>query len=325
MELRHVRYFVAVAEALHFGRAARALHISQPPLSQQIRDLEREIGVMLFHRTRRSVELTAAGAAFLERARRLLSDAAEMAEASRRAERGELGELTVGFVHSAGYAFVPRVVRAFRARFPDIRLTLREATPAEQLAALENRRIDLGLIRRAQFGEGLHSEVVFREPFLWALPRGHRWAEARQRRLAELASEGFIAFPRDRAPSFHQALMSICLRAGFAPRIAQEVNTIHTALGLVGAGVGVALVPASAVEIAGRDVVFVALDHAAPRAELLLIWPRDRVTPVLRHFAALVHECAQADPPAARRQGRGSPSRSRTGSTHDHPGPTRNS
>lgn len=296
MELRHVRYFVAVAEALHFGRAARALHISQPPLSQQIRDLEREVGVALLHRTRRSVELTPAGATFLERARRLLQDAAEMAEASRRAERGELGELTVGFVHSAGYAFLPRVVRAFRARFPDIRLTLREATPGEQLTALEQRRIDPGLIRRAQFGDGLHSEVVFREPFLWALPRGHRWAEGRRHRLADLASEGFIAFPRDRAPSFHQALMSICLRAGFTPRIAQEVNTIHTALGLVGAGVGVALVPASAVEIAGRDVVFVALDRTAPHADLLLIWPQDRVTPALQRFAALVHEIAQAAP-----------------------------
>lgn len=311
MELRHVRYFVAVAETLHFGRAARALHISQPPLSQQIRDLEREIGVMLFHRTRRSVELTPAGAAFLERARRLLSDAAEMAEASRRAERGELGELTVGFVHSAGYAFLPRVVREFRARFPDIRLTLREATPAEQLAGLEHRRIDLGLIRRAQFGEGLQSEVVFREPFLWALPRGHRWAAPCQRTLIGLASEGVITFPRDRAPSFHQALMSICLRAGFAPRVAQEVNTIHTALGLVAAGVGVALVPASAVEIAGRDVIFVALDDAAPRAELLLIWPQNRVTPTLRQFAALVHEIARTHPPGPRLRPRASPGRDR--------------
>lgn len=301
MELRHIRYFVAVAETLHFGRAARALHISQPPLSQQIRDLEREIGVTLFHRTRRSVELTPAGAIFLERARRLLSDAVEMAEASRRAQRGESGELTVGFVHSAGYAFLPRVVREFRARFPDIRLSLREATPAEQLAALEHRRIDVGLIRRAQFGEGLHSEVVFSEPFVWALPSGHRWAEVRPRRLASLASEGFIAFPRDRAPSFHQALMSICQRAGFAPRITQEVNTIHTALGLVAAGVGVALVPASAVEIAGgRDVVFVALDHTAPSAELLLIWPQHRAPPALQRFAAVVHEIAEVDQPGMR-------------------------
>lgn len=294
MELRHIRYFVAVAEELHFGRAARTLNISQPPLSQQIQDLERELGVALLSRTRRSVELTPAGSVFLERARRLLQDAAALKEASRRAERGEIGELAVGFVHSAGYSLVPRIVRRFRELYQGVELKLRELTPPEQVAALEEKRIDIGLIRRSEFGNELRTEVILQEPFVLALPRGHWWAGPPSGQMADLGQEPFIAFPRQRAPAFHQALMSVCLRAKFTPQIAQEVNTIHTALGLVGAGVGIALVPASAIEIGNREVVFVRLSEKEPNAELFLIWRPDRVKPALTRFAEIARSSAKA-------------------------------
>lgn len=290
MELRHLRYAVAVADTLHFGRAARALNISQPPLSQQIRDLERELGVTLFARTRRSVELTPAGHVFLERARRLLGDATALVDATRRAARGELGDLSIGFVHSAGYGIVPRVVRAFRRRCPEVGLRLHEATPAEQAAALEAGRIDLGLARRAEFGAGLHTEVILREPFLLALPRQHPAAQRAPARLEDFAGEPFIAFPRERAPAFHQALMGLCLRAGFAPRVTQEVNTIHTALGLVGAGIGIAMVPASAIEIGPPNVAFIPLRDEDAVAELLMIWRPERATPALQRFIACLRE-----------------------------------
>lgn len=284
MDLRHLRYFVAVAEELHFGRAARRLNISQPPLSQQIKELEQELAVHLLNRTRRSVELTFAGRVFLDRARRVLRDASELKEATRRAERGEVGELSIGFVHSVGYSLLPPVVRHFREANLGVSLSLREQTATEQAEELARSRIDVGFTRPGAMANEVTSELLLREPFVLALPRAHPTAHEARPRLEHLKDEDFITYPRHRAPGFYESIIRLCASASFVPKISQETNTIHTALGLVGAGIGIAIVPASAMEIQTREVVFRLPVETEPQAEIVMAWRRDSASPALQRF-----------------------------------------
>lgn len=245
MELRHLRYFIAVAEELHFGRAAERLCISQPPLSQQIQQLERELGFALFHRTQRRVELTEAGRLFLEEARETLAHLEKAAIAGRRVARGEAGWLGIGFVGTATYEFLPRALSRFRERCPDVELALRELVSAKQAQALRDRRIHVGLARPAIQEEGIVSEVVCREPLMVALPEAHPHAASDHVPIEALAEEPFILFPRHPQPSYADSVLAVCARAGFRPNVVQETAEIHTAIGLVAAGLGVTIVPAS--------------------------------------------------------------------------------
>ena len=201
MELRHLRYFVAVAEELHFGRAARRLEMAQPPLSIQIQRLEKELGVKLLERTQRHVGLTAAGRVFLERARRVLEQAELAVHAAQRAGRGETGSLAVGFVGSATYGVLPEVLRLFRRRFPDVDLMLYEMGSTAQQRAVVEGRLHLGLIRtprdNAGLDEALAQQVVQREPLVVALPKGHALTRLETLPLIQLAAEPFILFPRE--------------------------------------------------------------------------------------------------------------------------------
>src|SRR5579862_2892575 len=231
MELRHLRYFIAVAEELHFGRAATRLCIAQPPLSQQIQQLEREVGFLLFHRTQRRVELTAAGQLFLDAAREALADLERAASAGRRVARGEVGWLGVGFVGTAAYVSLPAILSAFRERCPEVELTLRELVSAKQAQALHNRRIQVGLTRPAVQGEGLISELLIREPLIVALPEVHPLARFEQPPLAvplaALTDEPFVLFPRHPKPSYADFLLAVCDEAGFRPHVVQEAIEIH--------------------------------------------------------------------------------------------------
>lgn len=292
MDLRHLRYFVAVAEELHFRRAAEKLNISQPPLSQQIKELEIEVGAQLFRRSRRRVELTAAGQVFLSRARIVLRDAGDLAEVARRAQRGEEGEISVGFIHTAGYGLLPAVIRRFRDANPAVEVSLEQQGSLAQVFELERGRIDVGFTWSAAVGEGQKSECLLRERFVVALPRSHRTARQKRISLAAFAQEPFVSFPAQRAPFLHGAVLRICASAGFIPRVRHETDSVHTVLGLVAAGCGIGIVPASAVEISTSDISFCLPDEQEPQAEMSLQWRGDDASPVVARFVAEARDAA---------------------------------
>ncbi|CAN5149173.1 LysR substrate-binding domain-containing protein [soil metagenome] len=296
MELRHLRYFVAVAEELHFHRAAERLHIAQPPLSQQIKQLEAELGTMLLRRTSRRVELTDAGHVFLGWARRMLRDADLAVESARRTARGELGWLTVGFVDSASYGLLPHILRAYRARAPGVQLELRELTTEHQLSALSD-ELDVGLVRELNDLPGLVLTPLLVEPLVAALPPGHRLSERSRIPLAELAAEGFVLFPRPRVPYVYDHIVSLCRSAGFSPRLAQEALQYPTMLGLVAAGFGVALVPSSVGAFLRAKVAFVPLRERTATSELSLAYHESQESPALKTFVDVARAVAGA--PAA--------------------------
>ena len=245
IELRHLRYFMAVAEELHFGRAAERLGMAQPPLSQQIKSLETLVGFPLFER-RPQVRLTIAGEALLEVARRTLAQVEEGLERTRRAGRGEVGKITVGFAASILTTALPEVLRAYREQYPGVELRLRELSSAAQAAALAEGGIDVGFVREAVVqGSDLICEPILREEFVAVLPPAHPLAEREQLPLTDLAEEPFVHFPRAVAPALFDQIADACRRAGFRPRVVQEAQEWLTILGLVEAGLGVSLVPAS--------------------------------------------------------------------------------
>lgn len=286
MELRHIRYFVAVAEELHFGRAAARLGIAQPPLSMQIRDLERELGVTLFARTNRRVELTAAGRVFLEGARRTLAQLDGAIHDTQRAHRGETGRLRIGFVSSATYEVLPSLLRAFRDSYPDVVTHLRSATTCEQVAALRERDLDLGVLRLPVTDETLEWRVITEEPLAAVLPATHPLARRDRTPLAALVHESFIMYPRSDNPEIHDTIIAQCQRAGFSPNITQESGSMHAITALVAGGLGVALVIAPPGLRDAPGVVFrpVTGDNT-PVWRLALAWRREReMTPAVRAF-----------------------------------------
>lgn len=294
MELRHLRYFIAVADELHFGRAAERLCISQPPLSQQIQQLERELGFALFNRTQRRVELTAAGELFLDEAREMLAHLERAVAASRRVARGEVGWLGIGFVGTATYAFLPAVLSAFRARYPEVELVLRELVSARQAQALRERRIHVGLARPAIEEEGIVSAAIVREPLVAALPEAHRLAGRDRLALADLAAEPFILFPPLPKPSYADFIVSVCRQAGFSPRVVQETAEIHTAISLVAAGLGVTLVPASVQSAHREGIAYRPFDEPQPLTELAIAHRAGDSSPVLTAFLETAREVADA-------------------------------
>jgi DNA-binding transcriptional LysR family regulator len=283
MELRHLRYFVAVAEELHFGRAAGRLLVAQPSLSRQVRDLERELGVPLLSRAHRRVALTAAGEAFLEEARLTLARAAEAAEAARRAHRGEIGQLRVGFVQSATFHALPRLLRGFRTAYPDVDLAVRAMTTVEQVAAIRDQRIHVGLLRPPIDDRGITLSVISRDQLVVALPGGHPLAASERVSLAALADEPFILYARSEGPGVRDAIVAACLAAGFRPRVAQEAWDTPTIVALVGAGLGVSLLISPAPPSDGA-VAYRPPAEDLPPWELALAWRRDHHSPVLDRF-----------------------------------------
>lgn len=271
MELRQLRYFVAVAEELHFRRAAARLHISQPPLSQQIRALEDELGFALLTRTRRRVELTAAGAAFLRDARALLGELEGAVATARRIDAGQTGRLRVNFVGSALFSIVPGAVERFRRARPGVELELRERATVDQLRAVRAGVADVGLVRPPIEDDGeLHAQTVLRERTVAALPTGHALAGLSRVPLRRLAAEPLVLFPRDQATGFHDLLIDSLAGAGVAPRVIQYAPEMLTIIGLVAAGTGVSLVPASVQRLALDGVVYRPVS-GAPRSELVAI------------------------------------------------------
>ncbi len=286
MELRHLRYFVAVAEEGHFGRAARRLHIAQPPLSRQIRALEDELGFPLFDRSRRRIEMTPAGQVFLARVRRLFEMLDATVIEARRASKGELGRIAVGYPSSVAYTGLTEMLRAFHARSPKVDLVLREMPPQDQILALKEGRLDVGFVRAPLDDPTLASEPVRTEPLVVALPDDHPLTTRKRIALGDLAREPFVSFPRARGPSYFDLLMRLCHDAGFTPNIVQEAPQLDM-VSLVAAGFGVALVPRSLRHVRREGLVYKPLE-GAPETTLLVAWRPDNHSPVVRDFLDVV-------------------------------------
>ncbi len=286
VELRQLRYFVAVAEELHFRRAAARLHISQPPLSQQIRQLEDELGCRLLARTRRRVELTPAGQAFLRDARQLLSELDGAMQTARRIDAGQTGRLRVNFVGSALLSIVPGIVQRFRATAPDVEIELHERPTVEQLRLVGAGVVDVGLVRPPieELAE-VRAEVVLRERSVAVLPAGHELAQLSRVSLQRLASEPLVLFPREQAPGFHDLLMSSMAALGAHPQVVQYAPEMLTIIGLVAAGIGASLAPASVTRLELEGVTYRPVT-GAPQSELVAITRADNESPLVRAFMA---------------------------------------
>ncbi|MCP3138595.1 LysR family transcriptional regulator [Pyxidicoccus xibeiensis] len=300
MEFRQLQLFVAVAEELHFGRAAARVGMAQPPFSQQIRRLEAELGVELLTRTSRRVALTAAGSRLLDEARTLLARRADVIRTVRRAAQGETGTLRVGFAaSSSAFGVLPDIVSRFRKRFPEVKLELDDRESLDVGSALFTGELDLAIVRAPFRREGITVERLLREPFLLALPSRHPRAHQPVVALASLASEPFVLFPRHTAPGLHDTVTSMCLAAGFSPRIVQEASSWPSVVGMVEAGLGLTIAPRSAQALRPRGVVFRRLRGASGFAELAIALPGRQPSPAAVHFRALAHEAVdgmRADP-----------------------------
>ena len=291
MELRHLRYFIAVAEELHFGRAAQVLGISQPPLSQQIQALEQEVGARLFERTNRRVELSEAGRLFLHEARLVLAQVDKAADVARRAQLGELGELKIGFTSSAPFnSTIPQAIFAFRQAFPAVHLNLQEMSSTEVAESLVDESIQVGLMRPLPLPDSLSVIELMREPLVAVLNADHPLVEGSERGLylAQLAEEPFVFFPRTYGSGLYAQLLNLARDAGFSPHFAQEAGEAMTIIGLVAAGLGVSVLPASYQRIRIDGVVYrTLLDQEAVTA-VWLVQRKGAQTPMAKAFVELL-------------------------------------
>jgi DNA-binding transcriptional LysR family regulator len=299
MELRHLRYFIAVAEEGHITRAAERLGMQQPPLSQRIKAIERELDVQLFRRKARGVELTDAGRAFLDNARATLAHLDHTFEATRRTARGEQGRIRVGVTPTSPFhPFVPRIIRAFREAYPLVFLRLEERLGNELIEQLRNERIDVAFIRSPLADPGLAVTPLVEEPMLVALPRAHPLARGSGGNepglsLKRLARETFIVYGPP-GTAFHDLTMAACRAAGFSPRVGQEAPRMTSSLNLVAVGLGISLVPASLQHVHMDGVVYCRLKGPnQPKAILNLASRRGDPSAVVRHFLNLVREAAK--------------------------------
>ncbi|BAY12478.1 LysR family transcriptional regulator [Calothrix sp. NIES-2098] len=294
MELRHLRYFVTLAEELHFGKAAEKLHIAQPPLSQQIRQLEQELGFELFHRTKRNVQLTEAGQVFLVEVQQILQQLQQAIQAGRQTNRGEIGQLVVGFVSTAAYNILPTILKYFRSRVPGVSLELREMTTDRQLEWLREGRMDVGFIRPPVEDNTFSWEIIFQESLIVALPETHWLANQSDVSLTSLANEPFILFPRKLAPGLYDLIISLCQKAGFSPFVAQEAIQMQTIVSLVAGEMGVAIAPASLQNLQRTGVVYKNIPEATPKAAIAMIWRTNNNSPTLQKFLETVRETASS-------------------------------
>ncbi|MBG7418333.1 LysR family transcriptional regulator [Pseudomonas aeruginosa] len=291
MELRHLRYFIAVAEELHFGRAAERLGISQPPLSQQIQALEEEIGARLFERTNRRVELTDAGRLFLDESRQVLAQVDKAVLLARRAHLGELGELKIGFTSSAPFtSTIPSSIHAFRKAYPDVHLDLQEMSSRQVLKALLEESLQVGVIRPLALPDAVHWVELFREPLVAVLRADHPLAAGSEDGLAiaALAEEPFVFFPRSYGTGLYDQVIALTRQAGFSPRIAQEASEAMTIIGLVSAGLGVSILPASFRRTRVAGVVYRTLSDPEATTAVWLVRRQNEGSPLALSFIDLV-------------------------------------
>lgn len=289
---KRIQYFVSVAEERHFGRAAEKLHMSQPPLSQQIQLLEKDLGTQLLTRTTRRVELTEAGEILYEGAKRAMDQLKQAILQAQRVQRGEAGLLRVGFVSTAAFQLLSDVLRAFRQRYPHATLELSHLTSAQQAAAFEARTLDVGFLRDPP-GSDIEVEVIDKEPLVVALPIAHPLARRTSIPVRALKDQTFVIWDRQQTAGIAQTILELCKRHGFHPIIALEVTNPPAMLSLVGGGVGVAIVPLSATHLRPLGVVFRPLNDKNAYSPMALAWRSDSRRELLPGFIALVREICE--------------------------------
>jgi DNA-binding transcriptional LysR family regulator len=289
MDLRHLRYFVAVAEARHFTRAAERLGIQQPPLSMQIRQLEQEMGTALFRRLTRGVELTDAGGLLFEEARRILEQVAQAKANVQSRARGETGHIHVGFAGATYFQpQVPAIIQTFRTLYPNVRISPEESNTPHLIDALRSGSVDVAFVRPALGDEeGIAIQPVVEEPMTVVLQSNHHHAGRRSVPLSALAQETLILFPRSIGPGLYDRIIASCQSAGFSPALGQEAPQISSIVHQVAAGFGVSIVPQSIAQIHAVGVVYVGIEGDAPRAPICLAYRKDNHSATVRNFVSL--------------------------------------
>jgi DNA-binding transcriptional LysR family regulator len=292
MEFRHLRYFVAVAEELSFTRAAAVLHVAQSAVSAQIRLLEDSIGVTLLERSSRHVELTGAGRRFLQGAKKLIFDLEELTRQTRRIGRAETGHLAIGFIGAQSHEWMPIVLRRFRQKYPDVEVILTEMVPSMQLEALSTHRLDLGVVGAidGKAPPGLQVECIAEEEPLVGVPSDHALANLPFVRLVQLKGEGFILTSRENAPSYRSWLARLCQRAGFTPRVVQEVDRARTAVQYVAAGFGISIFGEHICRQPAPGVKFLQLRPAAQKIRYGVAWRKELSEPLVHRFIEYTKE-----------------------------------
>jgi len=290
MELRHLRYFLAVAEELNFSRAAQRLNMAQPPLSQQIMQLENHLGVLLFERETRPIRLTVAGLTLLEQARPLIKRFDQLELKLQLMGSGDSGSLAVGFVSSAMYELLPDVLKRFRARYPRVHLDLTEMTGLEQEEALHEHSIDIAFVRGTSSDPDFVGSVLVEEPLVVAVPAQWELAKKDTVSLRALKKEPFVLFPTKPDPSFANFIKAICRDAGFEPRVMQEANELQTAVSLVASGIGISLMPASVKMLQRLGVTYVPLKEPSPRTVISVLHRKNDPGPSLKNFLTVLEE-----------------------------------
>lgn len=284
MELHQLRCFVMVAEELHFGRAAKRLFMTQPPLSRQIQMLERSLGVMLFERSNRNVQLTVAGQHFLRDARHVLAYTEQAGTAARRLARGEAGQLLLGFTAVSGYSLIPGLLGHAAQQLPDVGFELHEMVSGAQSKALAANMIDVGFVRRPALPAGFASQLVCSEPLLVVMSNAHPLAQQTTIALADLDQQPFVMYSPDEGRYFYDCIVGLFAMAGVSPRYLHYLGQTHSILGLVRAGLGLAIVPAAARELYLGHLQFRPIEGAQPRAEVYMVSRSDNDNPVLPPF-----------------------------------------
>jgi DNA-binding transcriptional LysR family regulator len=290
MELRHIRYFLAVAAERNFGRAAERVGIGQPPLSLQIRDLEREVGARLFHRIPQGVSLTAAGKAFHDAVRNIPEQVDRATRISRRAARGEVGALSLGYVNSAALnPIFAAALGSYRRTYPDVALSLKDSHTTQLIKGLRDGEFDVAYVRPGEAdAEGIKTRVISEEPLMAVLPSAHPEVNSLTLRLADLHADSFILNPREDTPSVFDATIEACREAGFEPTLGPSVPQLVTVLHLVAAGLGVSLMAASLQALQVKGIVFKTIHDVSPITRLALAWRRTDTSPFLMNFLSLV-------------------------------------
>lgn len=292
MEFRQLKYFITLAEELHFGRAAERLHLSQPALSKQIQALEDDLEIQLFERTKHQVKLTSAGKYLLETAHRVLHDTEQGIQVAKKLTKGEIGLLRIGVTTPALYSIVPELLRKYRNRFPTVELALTGMSTEDQVEALRNRQIDVGFLSPPIREKTLALQVVYEEPYLVALPKSHPLANQEYVSLASLADEPIIFYPRSKGPSLHAQFVRLCGQAGFVPNIVQEVEMPHIRIGLVAAELGVTFIASSIQSLTMAGVIYKTLVDDFLKLQIALAWRQEEQFPGIREFISLAEKCA---------------------------------